>query len=78
MQAPMFFEESGHSHAFAEGNKHMSGVLIRGQGKGKKIIYEFPAGDCDAFSVKDLIDAAEANLDSLCTCFYSFIFKFFL
>ena len=67
MQAPMFFEESGHSHAFAEGDKHMNGVLIRGQGKAKKIIYEFPAGKCDTFSVKDLIDAAEAELDTLCT-----------
>jgi hypothetical protein len=29
MQAPHFFEESGHSHAFAEGNLHMKGVLMK-------------------------------------------------
>lgn len=66
MQAPLFFEESGHSHEFAEGNLHMKGVLMKGQ-TSRDIIYHFPIGECDSFYVADLLKAAETSLDAIST-----------
>ncbi|ELR19419.1 uncharacterized protein ACA1_266760 [Acanthamoeba castellanii str. Neff] len=72
MQAPHFFEESGHSHAFAEGNLHMKGVLmkynnIRCDGKLKCAfgqgdisyryrIYRVPESNSEMVEVKKLND----------------------
>ncbi|ELR11999.1 uncharacterized protein ACA1_344690, partial [Acanthamoeba castellanii str. Neff] len=58
MQAPHFFEESGHSHAFAEGNLHMKG---RRQGGAE----EFPEGECDHFKLTELLAAADVTLNDL-------------
>lgn len=65
MQAPHFFEESGHSHAFAEGNLHMKGVLMKGQGDAKAVLKKFPEGECDHFKLTELLAAADVTLNDL-------------
>lgn len=61
MQAPQFFDESGHNKAYGEANRQMAGVLIVGH----KVIRSFPIGQTDLLTLQNLLHAAQIDLSDI-------------
>jgi len=68
MQAPLFFEESGHTSDFADSNYNLFGVLLPPYGSKIKTKMEFPFGDWDKLRVSDFIKGLP-SVDSSSTLF---------